>query len=338
MSRIVTFGEIMMRLEPPGYARLVQTDSFGVVFGGAEANVALGLASLGDDAAFVTRLPAHAMGDAAVNSLRRYGVDTRHIVRGGSRVGIYFNEKGADLRGGVCIYDRAHSAISEASEADFDWDEILRGADHFHLTGITPALGRQMPDICIEACRAAHRAGAVVSFDLNYRSKLWSVDEARPVLAAICRKADVLIANAGQARDILGAGAEGDVCGSDDLCRDIAGRLCEKYGFSHVALTVRRSISAFDNRIWGLVYNAKSGECAFSRRYDVHIVDRVGGGDAFAAGYIHAAHAGMTDAGCASFATAAEALKHSIEGDAALVNAAEVSALAFGGASGEVKR
>lgn len=310
MSRIVTFGEIMMRLEPPGYARLVQTDSFGVVFGGAEANVALGLASLGDDAAFVTRLPAHAMGDAAVNSLRRYGVDTRHIVRGGSRVGIYFNEKGADLR----------------------------GADHFHLTGITPALGRQMPDICIEACRAAHRAGAVVSFDLNYRSKLWSVDEARPVLAAICRKADVLIANAGQARDILGAGAEGDVCGSDDLCRDIAVRLCEKYGFSHAALTVRRSISAFDNRIWGLVYNAKSEECAFSRRYDVHIVDRVGGGDAFAAGYIHAAHAGMTDAGCASFATAAEALKHSIEGDAALVNAAEVSALAFGGASGEVKR
>lgn len=338
MSRIVTFGEIMMRLEPPGYARLVQTDGFRVVFGGAEANVALGLASLGDDAVFVTRLPAHAMGDAAVNSLRRYGVDTRHIARGGSRVGIYFNEKGADLRGGVCIYDRAHSAISEASAADFDWDEIMRGADHFHLTGITPALGRQMPDICIEACRAAHRAGAAVSFDLNYRSKLWSIDEARPVLSAICREADVLIANAGQARDILGAGADGDVCRSDDLCRDIAAGLCEKYGFSHAALTVRRSISAFDNRIWGLVYNAKSGECAFSRRYDVHIVDRVGGGDAFAAGYIHAALAGMTDAECASFATAAEALKHSIEGDAALVSAAEVSALAFGDASGEVKR
>lgn len=338
MSRIVTFGEIMMRLEPPGYARLVQTDSFRVVFGGAEANVALGLTSLGDDAAFVTRLPAHAMGDAAVNSLRRYGVDTRHVARGGSRVGIYFNEKGADLRGGVCIYDRSHSAISEASAADFDWDEIMRGADHFHLTGITPALGRQMPDICIEACRAAHRAGAAVSFDLNYRSKLWSIDEARPVLSAICREADVLIANAGQARDILGAGADGDVCRSDDLCRDIAAGLCEKYGFFHAALTVRRSISAFDNRIWGLVYNTKSGECAFSRRYDVHIVDRVGGGDAFAAGYIHAALAGMTDAECASFATAAEALKHSIEGDAALVSAAEVSALAFGGASGEVKR
>ena len=278
------------------------------------------------------------MGDAAVNSLRRYGVDTRHIARGGNRVGIYFNEKGADLRGGVCIYDRSHSAISEASAADFDWDEIMRGADHFHLTGITPALGRQMPDICIEACRAAHRAGAAVSFDLNYRSKLWSIDEARPVLSAICREADVLIANAGQARDILGAGADGDVCGSDDLCRDIAAGLCEKYGFSHAALTVRRSISAFDNRIWGLVYNTKSGECAFSRRYDVHIVDRVGGGDAFAAGYIHAALAGMTDAECASFATAAEALKHSIEGDAALVSAAEVSSLAFGGASGEVKR
>ena len=159
MSRIVTFGEIMMRLEPPGYARLVQTDSFRVVFGGAEANVALGLASLGDDVAFVTRLPAHAMGDAAVNSLRRYGVDTRHIARGGNRVGIYFNEKGADLRGGVCIYDRSHSAISEASAADFDWDEIMRGADHFHLTGITPALGRQMPDICIEACRALTARG-----------------------------------------------------------------------------------------------------------------------------------------------------------------------------------
>ncbi len=338
MSRVVTFGELMMRLQPPGYSRFVQTESFEVSFGGAEANVALGLSCLGDDAAFVTKLPAHAVGDAAVNSLRRYGVDTHNIIRGGGRIGIYFNEKGADLRGGVCIYDRAASAVSCLSPEELDWDEIMRGAEIFHFTGITPALGRQMPEICAEACRAAHRAGAEVSFDLNYRAKLWTEEEARPVLAELCRHADMLVANAGQAADLLGAGVSGDVCGSDELSRTIAERLAEKYDLKYAALTVRKSISAFDNRIWGLVFNRKSGECTFSPRYDVHIVDRVGGGDAFAAGFIHARLAKMPDPDAVRFAVAAEALKHSVEGDANLVTAAEVASLAFGGRSGEVKR
>lgn len=337
MSRVVTFGEIMMRLQPPGYKRFVQTESFEVCFGGAEANVALGLASLGDEAVFVTKLPAHAIGNAAVNSLRRYGVDTKHILRGGARVGIYFNEKGADLRGGVCVYDRAHSAISELGRGEIDWDEVMRGADVFHFTGITPALSGDMPEICAEACRAAHRAGAIVSIDLNYRSKLWGMEEARQVLSGLCRNADLLIANAGQARDLLGIGVSGDVCLSDGTAGAIAEAVTEEYGLKYAALTVRQSFSAFDNKIWGLVYSPCGG-CSYSPRYDVHIVDRVGGGDAFAAGFIHAMGAGMTEREAVCFAAAAEALKHTVEGDAGLFGTDEVSALAFGGKNSEVKR
>ena len=215
MSRVITFGELMLRLQPCGYKRLVQAENLEATFGGAEANVAVALSSLGIDAGFVTRLPGHEMGQAAVNSLRRYGVDTQNIVRGGNRVGIYYNEKGADLRGGVCIYDRAGSAIAEATAKDFDWNRIFDGAEWFHFTGITPALGKELPGICLDACRCAKEKGVTVSLDLNYRAKLWTVERAREVLGDICRYADIIIANVGQANDILELGVEGDPCDSD---------------------------------------------------------------------------------------------------------------------------
>ena len=193
------------------------------------------------------------MGQAAVNSLRRYGVDTQNIVRGGNRVGIYYNEKGADLRGGVCIYDRAGSAIAEATAQDFDWNRIFDGAEWFHFTGITPALGEELPGICIDACRCAKEKGVTVSFDLNYRAKLWTVERAREVLGDICRYADIIIANVGQANDILELGVEGDPCDSDEVCREVAARLCRKFGSRRAALSVRKSHTDFDNRYGALL-------------------------------------------------------------------------------------
>ena len=208
MSKVVTFGELMIRLQPYNYERFVQADHLEFTFGGGEANVAVSLANYGLDAVYVTKLPAHAIGQAAVNSLRRYGVDTSKIVRGGDRVGIYFNEKGASQRGSVCIYDRAHSAIQEASASDFDWDAIFEGVDWFHFTGITPALGPNVVDICKEACKAAKARGVKISCDLNYRGKLWTRDQARAAMTDLCQYVDVCISNEEDAKDVFGIEAE----------------------------------------------------------------------------------------------------------------------------------
>ena len=208
MARIVTFGELMLRLQPYNYERFVQCDHVEFTFGGGEANVAVSLANYGMDAAFVTKLPAHAIGQAAVNSLRRYGVDTSLIVRGGDRVGIYFNEKGASQRGSVCIYDRAHSAIQEAKPSDFDWDKIFEGADWFHFTGITPALGPNVVEICKEAAKAAKAHGCKISCDLNYRGKLWTRAQAREAMTELCQYVDVCISNEEDAKDVFGIEAE----------------------------------------------------------------------------------------------------------------------------------
>ena len=197
MATVVTFGELMIRLQPYNYERFVQADRLAFTFGGGEANVAVSLANYGVDTAFVTKLPAHAIGQCAVNSLRRYGVDTSRIVRGGSRVGIYFSEKGASQRPSVCIYDRAHSAIQEAQPGDFDWDAIFDGAAWFHFTGITPALSPNLVEICVEACRAAKARGMTVSCDLNYRGKLWTREQARAAMTELCRYVDVCISNEG---------------------------------------------------------------------------------------------------------------------------------------------
>ena len=285
MAKVVTFGELMIRLQPYNYERFVQADHLEFSFGGGEANVAVSLANYGLDAAYVTKLPAHAIGQAAVNSLRRYGVDTSMIVRGGDRVGIYFNEKGASQRGSVCIYDRAHSAIQEASTADFDWDKIFNGVDWFHFTGITPALGPNVVDICREACKAAKAHGVKISCDLNYRGKLWTRQQAREAMTDLCQYVDVCISNEEDAKDVFGIEAENtDITGGElnkEGYKSVAKQLADKFNFEMVAITLRESKSAFDNDWSAMLYNVAKDEYCFSKLYHLHIIDRIGGGDSF---------------------------------------------------------
>lgn len=340
--RAVTFGELMLRLQPYDYLRFVQTDSFEATFGGGEANVSVSLANYGVDVDFVTKLPQHAIGQMAVNSLRKYGVGTDKIVRGGERVGIYFNEKGAAQRGGVCIYDRAHSAIQEASASDFNWEAIFEGVDWFHFTGITPALGANCVDLCIEACKAAKKAGAKISCDLNYRGKLWTRDEARAAMTKICAYVDVCISNEEDAKDVFGIEAENTDIHAGQLNKEgyksVAKQLADTFGFEKVAITLRESISAFDNDWSAMLFDTASGEYCFSKLYHLHIVDRVGGGDSFGGGLIYSLLSGKNTQEAVEFAVAASALKHSVEGDFNFVSVDEVEKLAKGSGSGRVQR
>ena len=342
MAKVVTFGELMLRLQPYHYERFVQCDHVEFTFGGGEANVAVSLANFGQDAAYVTKLPAHAIGQAAVNSLRRYGVDTTKIVRGGSRIGIYFNEKGAAQRGSVCIYDRAHSAIQEADPAEFDWDAIFEGVDWFHFTGITPALGPNMVQACEDACKAAKAKGVKISCDLNYRGKLWTRQQAREAMTKLCRYVDVCISNEEDAKDVFGIEAEAtDICGgklNHEGYKSVARQLADQFGFEMVAITLRESRSASDNGWSAMLCNVAKNEFCFSRQYDVHIVDRVGGGDSFGAGLIYSLLSGKDTQAAVEFAAAASALKHSIEGDYNMVTVAEVEKLAGGDGSGRIQR
>ncbi len=330
----------MLRLAPNGYYRFFQNDQMQATFGGGEANVAVSLANYGLDSVYVTKLPKHAIGQAAVNSLRYYGVDTSHIVRGGDRVGIYYLEKGASQRGSVCIYDRAHSAISEAQPEDFDWDAIFEGADWFHFTGITPALGKNVVEICKQACIAAKAKGVKISCDLNYRGKLWTRAEAREAMSELCRYVDVCISNEEDAKDVFGIEAEGSDIYGGKLNRDgyksVAKQLADAFGFEKVAFTLRTSISASDNDWAGMLYDGK--DCYFSKSYHLHIVDRVGGGDSFGGGLIYSLLEGKDPQSAIEFAVAASALKHSIEGDYNHVSVAEVEKLSGGDGSGRVQR
>ena len=340
MKRVVTFGEIMLRLAPNGYYRFFQNDQMQATFGGGEANVAVSLANFGMDSAYVTKLPKHAIGQAAVDSLRYFGVDTSKITRGGNRVGIYYLEKGASQRSSVCIYDRAHSAIAEATPDDFNWDEIFEGADWFHFTGITPALGDNVAHICEDACRAAKERGVKISCNLNYRGKLWTREKARRVMTGLCKYVDLCIANEEDAGDVFGIKAEGaDIYGGKldhDGYRSVAKQLADTFGFEKVAITLRTSISASDNDWAGMLYDGK--DYYFSKSYHLHIVDRVGGGDSFGAGLIYALLTGKDPAAAINFAVAASALKHSVEGDFNRVSADEVEKLAGGDGSGRVRR
>ena len=340
MKRVVTFGEIMLRLAPNGYYRFFQNDQMQATFGGGEANVAVSLANFGLDSVYVTKLPTHAIGQAAVDSLRHFGVDTSKIVRGGDRVGIYFLEKGASQRGSVCIYDRAHSAIAESKSSDFDWDDIFDGADWFHFTGITPALGSHMIDICLEACKAAKARGIKISCDLNYRAKLWTRAAACDAMIKLCHYVDVCIANEEDAKDVFGIEAENtDIYGGSlnyEGYKSVAKQLADKFDFQKVAITLRSSISASDNDWAGMLYDGQ--DYYFSNSYSLHIVDRVGGGDSFGAGLIYSILSGKDSQSTIDFAVAASALKHSIEGDFNRVSVAEVEKLAGGDASGRVQR
>lgn len=339
-KKVITFGEIMLRLAPEGYYRFVQADTYGAAFGGGEANVAVSLANYGFDAGFVTKLPSHEIGQAAVNSLRRYGVDTSLIARGGDRVGIYYLEKGASQRSSKVIYDRAGSSIAAASPSDFDWKDIFEGAEWFHFTGITPALNDTVADICLEACKAAKKAGVTISCDLNYRNKLWSKEKAGKVMAQLCKYVDICIANEEDASDVFGIkAANTDVTAgtvNHEGYKDVAKQLADEFGFSTVAITLRESISANDNLWSAMLYNGT--DYYFSKKYSMHIVDRVGGGDSFGGGLIAASLNGYAPQQIIEFAVAASCLKHSIEGDFNMVSMDEVSKLAGGDGSGRVQR
>ena len=340
MKKIVTFGEIMLRLAPNNYLRFVQTEQFEATYGGGEANVAVSLANYGMNAAFVTKLPAHEIGQAAINSLRKFGVDTSKIVRGGDRVGIYYCEKGASQRPSKVIYDRAGSSICKATTEDFNWAEIFEGVDWFHFTGITPALGDNVADICLEALKEAKKRGITVSCDLNYRKKLWSKEKAGQVMGELMKYVDVCIANEEDASDVFGIKAsDTDVTTgkvNHEGYKEVAEKLTARFGFKAVAITLRSSISANDNDWAAMLY--KDGNFYFSKSYHMHIVDRVGGGDSFGGGLIYAMLMGKENQDAIEFAVAASCLKHSIEGDVNMVSVAEVETLATGDGSGRVQR
>ena len=340
MARIITMGEIMLRLSTPGHSRFVQTDSFDVVYGGGEANVAVSCANYGHDAYYVTKLPVHEIGPAAVNALRRYGVKTDFIARGGDRVGIYYLESGAAMRPSKVIYDRAHSAVAEALPVDFDFDAIMEGADWFHWSGITPAISDNAAELTRLACEAAKRHGVTVSVDLNFRKKLWTKEKAQSVMRPLMQYVDVCIGNEEDAELCLGFRPEADVEGGKTDAEGYKGifkAMADEFGFRYVVSTLRESFSASHNGWKAMIYDGK--EFYESKRYDIlPIVDRVGGGDSFSGGLIHGLLTKKTQGEALEFAVAASALKHTVEGDFNMVSAAEVEALAGGNASGRVQR
>lgn len=340
--KIVTFGEIMMRLNPEGYTRFVQAERFEASYAGGEANVAVSLANFGLDAAFVTKLPANPLGEAARNAVRRFGVETKDIVWGGPRLGVYFVEKGASQRASKVVYDRAGSSIALARRGDFDWAKILKGVRWFHFTGITPALGGDLPAICLDALKWCRAHRITVSCDLNYRGKLWTKAEAGACMEKLVPYVDVLIANEADAADFFGIVGKGSDVERGRLDKagyvSVAEQLIARFGCKKVAITLRTSLSAFDNLWAGMLYDAKAKKAVFSTEYKLHIVDRVGGGDSFGGGLIYALATGRGPQASIDFAVAASALKHSIEHDFNLVSVAEVEALAAGNGTGRVQR
>lgn len=340
MSKVVTFGELMLRLMPEGFERFIQVQNFNAQFGGAEANVAVSLANYGDDSLYVSKFPENPLGQAAVNSLRRFGVDVSCVARGGNRIGIYFLEKGASQRGSLCIYDRAGSSFAESLPSDYDWNKIFKGASWFHVTGVTPALSKNCAEITLEACKQAKAHGIPVSCDLNYRSKLWSISKARKVMKEISKYVDLCIANEDDALNIFGVKTAGTDTQAGVLNRDAyvktASTLCEKFGFKSAAITLRQSITASEN-IWSALYYT-GGKAYFSREYKIQIVERVGSGDAFAAGLIHCLVRKDNPQDAVEFASAAACLKHSVEGDYNMVTEKEVNALVHSSGTGRVIR
>ena len=341
LTAFVGFGDFLLRLSPPGYRRFSQASTFETYYTGAEANVCASLAVMGARARFVTRVPDNPIAETGLGELRRLCVDVSHVVRGGERLGLYYVEKGASQRPSKVVYDRMHSGVTTASRRDFDWARIMKGASHFHFTGITPALGGELPAIVADACRAAKKAGAVISCDLNYRKNLWSPQEARRTMTRLLPQVDYLIANEEDAEKVLDIKADdSDVTGgrlSRDGYVDVARRLVAAYpNLKAVAITLRRSISASDN-VWGAMLYA-GGRAFFSRDYNVHIVDRVGGGDSFAAGLVYALGSGYGPQEVVEFAAAASCLKHSIELDVNLSTLDEIKRLTSGDGSGRVQR
>jgi 2-dehydro-3-deoxygluconokinase len=331
---VVTFGEIMLRLSPPHGHRLSQATSFEASFGGAEANVAVALAQWGVPSRFVTVVPDQPLGQAALNALRSHGVDTRHVLRQGARLGTYYLEAGAAQRPAQVIYDRAHSAIAELEPGQINWAAVLSGAGWLHWSGITPALSASAAEATRQLVQAAERAGLTVSLDLNYREKLWTAERAREVLTPLMQSVDIVLGNEEDAAQVFGLRAAGPLDAA--AYRGVAEELLARFGLKLVAITLRESLSASDNRWSACLHDGR--EFYVSRSYPIHIVDRVGSGDAFAAGLIYALRAGRDHRDALEFAVAAACLKHTIPGDFNLVSVAEVEALAAGATTGRIQR
>lgn len=341
MAKIVTLGEIMLRLSPQGNDRFIQAESFRIIPGGGEANVAVSLANYGHDSCYVTKLPEHEIGQIAVNALRKYGVNTEFITRGGDRIGLYYAETGASMRPSKVIYDRARSAIAEAGPSDFDFDAIMEGADWFHWSGITPAVSDKAAELTRLACEAAGRHGVTVSVDLNFRKKLWTSEKAVSVMRPLMKYVDVCIGNEEDAELCLGFKPDADVEGGNTEATGYEGifkQMMQEFGFKYVVSTLRESYSASFNGWKALIYDGKS--FYQSRRYEISpVIDRVGGGDSFAGGLIHGMLKYNWDQEAAlEFAVAASALKHTVNGDFNLVSEAEVLNLVGGNVNGRVQR
>lgn len=343
MAKVVTMGEIMLRLSTPNHEKIIQSDEFDVSYAGGEANVAVSLANYGHNAEFVTKVPDNPIGAAAIAALRKYGVETKHIVKGGERLGVYFLESGSAMRASTVLYDRKHSAISEADISDFDFDEIFRDADWFHFTGITPAISDKAAELIEAALKAAKKHGVKVSCDLNFRKKLWPSEKAQKIMTNLMQYVDVCIGNEEDAEKVLGfkPGNTDVTSGELELAgyKSIFEKMVAKFNFEYVISSLRVSHSASDNGWSACIYSRDTKEFYHSREYRITpIVDRVGGGDSFAGGVICGLVDGKNYKDALEFAVAASALKHTIPGDFNKVTRAEVDALVGGDGSGRVQR
>lgn len=340
MAKVITMGEIMLRLSTPGHQRFIQSDSFGVCYGGGEANVAVSLANYGHETYFVTKVPQNPIGDSAIAALRKFNVNCDYVAKGGDRLGIYFLETGASMRASNVVYDRANSSIAEADPLDFDFDRIFEGADWFHFTGITPAISDRAALLTEEALKAAKRKNITVSVDLNFRKKLWTSEKAQRIMTDLMQYVDVCIGNEEDAEKVLGfkPGKTDVTSGELELegYKDIFQQMVKKFGFKYVVSSLRESYSASDNGWSACIYDGK--DFYHSTKYDIRIIDRVGGGDSFAAGVICGLLDGKSMEDSLEFGVAASALKHTIPGDFNMVTRAEVELLVAGDASGRVQR
>lgn len=343
MAKVITMGEIMLRLSTPSHERFVQADSFDVNYGGGEANVAVSLAGFGHDTQFVTAVPDNEIGECALATLRKYQVGTKYVAKEGERLGIYFLESGSSVRPSKVIYDRAHSSISTVRPEAFDFDQIFEGVDWFHFTGITPAISDSAAELTEAALKKAKEHGVKVSVDLNFRKKLWTSEKAQQVMTRLMKYVDVCIGNEEDANLVLGFKPEGSDVTSGNLklsgYQSIFEQMTQKFGFEYCVSSLRVSRSASDNGWSACIYSGKTGEFYHSREYSITpIVDRVGGGDSFAAGVICGLLDGKDFKEALEFGVAASALKHTIPGDVNLVTRKEVETLAGGDASGRVQR
>lgn len=340
--KVLTFGELLLRLDSPGYTKLFQKENLEATFCGGEANVAVSLAVLGLDSEFLTVLPDNDVGQAGINSMRHFGVNTDKIIRGKGRMGLYYLEKGASQRPSKIIYDRSYSAFASAQREMFDWNAVFKGIDWFHWTGIDPALSDELVDIMFDACKEAKNHGITISCDLNYRAKLWSSEKAQSVMPKLMQYVDVCIANEEDAEKSLGLKAKNSDTENAIINKsgytELAKIICEKYGCKYIATTLRKSYSASINGWGAMLYDADKKNACFSKEYEIHIVDRVGGGDSFAAGIIYGIATGMNAQEVVDFATAASCLKQTMEGDFNRATVEDIRNLMSSGGNGRVQR